>query len=514
MLKGTIFIVTGMLLSSREISMKMSLTMFVIFFVCGCFLKGIALSVIRALFCIFLFITVLNIKLKDKPIYAILRKISTIMYFIHLYVWTFYYIIVYKEKTYGLDNFFITVCVSIAISIIYIFIKESRKIKVKEKINKHLHIVFGDEHYNPLGIIRSLGEEGIRPIAIIIKNQRQIASKSKYISKLHIVNTMEDGYRLLLDKYGNEENKPFLYTSDDKLTNFLDNNYNELKDKFYFFNAGKTNGISEFMDKENIIKLASKHGLNIAKTWTVTPGEIPDDIQYPIITKAIISTLDNWKDDVFICNNENELKEAFKHIRSKKVLLQQYIQKKNELCIDGYSVSHGEKVFYAIASKYNYIIEGSYSHYMTVKNCKNKELEDKLSAMFKEIGFEGIFSIEFLIDNYDRLYFLEINFRNSTWSYASTKAKMNLPILWAEAMLDSSIVDKSYNEITKEFTAMVEPDDFRNRVKTHKISLFKWIKEVFECRCLYYFSIRDIKPAVGIVTSKIKRKRLNKNESK
>ena len=42
-------------------------------------------------------------------------------------------------------------------------------------------IVLCGEHYNPLGIIRSLGEAGIKPIAIVKKNEFQLTSKSKYI---------------------------------------------------------------------------------------------------------------------------------------------------------------------------------------------------------------------------------------------------------------------------------------------------------------------------------------------
>ena len=42
-------------------------------------------------------------------------------------------------------------------------------------------IVLCGEHYNPLGIIRSLGEAGVKPIAIVKKNEFQLTSKSKYI---------------------------------------------------------------------------------------------------------------------------------------------------------------------------------------------------------------------------------------------------------------------------------------------------------------------------------------------
>lgn len=35
------------------------------------------------------------------------------------------------------------------------------------ELKEHLFIVVGEEHYTPLGVIRSLGENGIEPVAII-----------------------------------------------------------------------------------------------------------------------------------------------------------------------------------------------------------------------------------------------------------------------------------------------------------------------------------------------------------
>lgn len=40
---------------------------------------------------------------------------------------------------------------------------------MKNNINGHKIIVVGEEHYTPLGVIRSLGEEGIAPIAYILR---------------------------------------------------------------------------------------------------------------------------------------------------------------------------------------------------------------------------------------------------------------------------------------------------------------------------------------------------------
>ena len=378
---------------------------------------------------------------------------------------------------------------------------------MKKENSECTHIVFGFEHYNPLGIIRSLGEEGIRPIGIFVKNKLKLASKSKYLSKKYYVNDIQEGYDLLFKIYDELANKDkvFLYTSDDQATSFFDSHYNELKGKFIFFNAGSKNGITKYMDKNNINQLAIECGLNVAKTWVVKPGEIPKDIKYPIITKAIISTIDNWKKDSFICNNEEELKEAYKSIRSKKILLQQFINKKNELCIDGYSVNNGNDVFYAIASNYTYLLKEGYSYAMTVKNIDDEKLKKKLSLMFKKIKFEGIFSIEFLIDENDDLYFLEINFRNSTWSYASTVAGMNLPVLWHQAMLDNSIVKKSYKKF-EPFEAIVEFADYRTRIKKKMIKFSDWRKELSNAKCLYYYNKKDKKPFISQIVYMVKGK--------
>lgn len=45
-------------------------------------------------------------------------------------------------------------------------------------------------------------------------------------------------------------------------------------------------------------------------------------------------------------------------------------------------------------------------------------------------SLEAYIEVEFLVGNNDELYFLEKEFRDSKWSYASTVVGMNLPILF------------------------------------------------------------------------------------
>ena len=371
-------------------------------------------------------------------------------------------------------------------------------------LTEHKFIVLCQEHYNPVGIIRSLGETGIRPIAIVIRGAATVASKSKYISKLHYVDSVEEGYRLLLEQYGSqEEPRPFLLTSDDTTTSYLDAHYEELKNKFYFFNGGQADRLTYYMNKNNINQLAIKHGLNVLNAVVAQKGEIPEELEYPVITKAIASTMGGWKDDVFICYNAEELKTAYEKIKSSVVLLQKYIVKKNEHCMEGFSVDQGRKMFISIASNYNYLLKSAYSPYMTVRNFDEPELQKKINAMMEEIGFEGIFEIEFLIADDDQLYFCEINFRNSTWSYASTCAGMNLPYMWAEGMLSKQIRPDAYKKISENFNAMVEFPDFKHRVLGRKISFAQWINEWKNCKCTYYYNKRDPKPFWSFLFSKV-----------
>lgn len=363
-------------------------------------------------------------------------------------------------------------------------------------LKEHKCIVFGIEHYTCLGIVRSLGREGIYPDLIAVKGKVRIASSSRYVAETVFVETVEEGYQVLLDKYGSyaETGKlSVVYCSDDRTIGFLDLHYDEIKDKFILFNAGAQGRINAHMDKFNILACAKRHGLQILETTTCKRGEIPEGIKFPVITKSISPNVGGWKSDVHICHSEEELRQAYQQIKADKVLIQKYIEKKNELCLDGFSACGGKQFFISIATNYNYLIPGYYSPYMTVRNMDDDRLYCFLQKMFEDIGFEGVFSIEFLIDQNDQLYFSEINFRVSTWSWASTIAGMNLPVLWGEAML-SGKTGSCRREIPEGFMAMVEPIDYGKRVDTGKITPAQWLDDFKDAAVTYYYDKDDPAP--------------------
>ena len=364
---------------------------------------------------------------------------------------------------------------------------------MNNKYNGHLVIVFALEHYNPLGHIRSLGENGINPIYISVKRRGPVACLSKYISTCHHVDSVQEGYDLLLKLYGNEDKKPYIIFSDDKSVGFFDLHYDEIKDKFIFFNAGQQGRINEFMDKQKILEVAKKHGFNVLDSWVVKLGEIPEGIEYPIITKDISPNSGNWKSDVFICENEEELKDAFTKISSPTVQIQKFVDKKNEYAIEGFTINKGTQMLIGSTLNWKYIIKGYYSPYHNVMMLTDEGIRKKLQSLFKELAFEGIFEVEFLIDKDDNYYFLETNFRASAWNYSSAVAGMPLAYLWVKSMDNGYIADGDEKEF-EPFDDMSEVIDYSKRVEGGLCSLAEWLRDFKEAKGTYYYNKDDPAP--------------------
>ena len=144
-------------------------------------------------------------------------------------------------------------------------------------VTEHICIVFAEEHYNPLGVVRSLGENGIRPVGIFIESKDKLASKSKYLSQVFYVKDREEGCEVLLKHFGNEVLKPYVFTSDDITTSFLDQRYDLLKDKFIFFNGGSTGKITHYMGKDSEQKRTEVYPAKEATLLTLTGETILAD---------------------------------------------------------------------------------------------------------------------------------------------------------------------------------------------------------------------------------------------
>lgn len=367
---------------------------------------------------------------------------------------------------------------------------------IDKELRKHKFVIFGSDHYNTLGAVRSLGEVGIRPDVILhphYSDTPHLTNNSKYVGKVYIVDSVEKGYECLMENYTNEALLPFVYSCDDWVESYLDTHMDEIKDKFYFFHGTKQGIVSHYMDKDAISKLGEECGFNIPKAERLKRGELPKGLRYPVITKSMMSIEGGWKKDVHICQSEAELLEAYKTIKSTDLLVEEFIEKETEFCYDSFAINNGNDVVMPYKSTYLRAKRGAYGNYILYTKTQEKDIVEGVKKMISKVGFTGIFEAEFLLAKDGTVYFLEINFRNSTWSYPMTFGGVNMLYYWAKGTLSNHLDSNIHAKLDK-FKGLVEPMDFKEFVLTGKVSVFTWLYQLFTADCLFYYNPKDKKP--------------------
>ena len=376
--------------------------------------------------------------------------------------------------------------------------------KAIPEVLSHNHIVLCGDNLNALSIVRSLGEVGIKPIVILLKgNPIQLVAKSRYVGKMHTSSSFDESLDVLRS-YSDTVCKPFVYTSDDDHQSLLDQHYDELKDGFYFFNAGQQGRVTYFMDKDKICDAAKECGFTIANGEVLQRGELPKSLKYPVITKTLNPCDSGWKRDVGIYNSAEELAEAYPQMISKSLLVQEYIEKKNELSMQGFSVDGGAIVYLPFKRQYFRFTKTTYGSYCYYRTYDDDDLRQRITNLIRLVGFSGNFEIEFIEKHDSSLVFLEINFRHALSNYASTVGGINLPYEWAKATLSHSV--EGLKPTKEYFTALFESKDYASFVQTGKMSLFHWLKDFFAADSYYLWNRRDMRPVLSFYVGKIKRK--------
>lgn len=364
-------------------------------------------------------------------------------------------------------------------------------------------IVIGANHYNTLGLLRSLGEAEYRPILILIDidPDESFVAHCKYISKL--IRTTEDALPDLLINM-TWENKPILFPAGDNIAKIIDNNYDLLSLKYYCPNIKKTSGaLYKAMNKESMRIAAKNVGLNTPDSWIVHSDEnIPFDIEYPCIIKPIDSTVGHKSTDII--KNEHELKQALNKmfIETKDIQIQHYVKKEKEIIYLGWS-HKGKVCIPCFMEKIrDYPVGFGCTGLGRYSPEVNKYLEvSKLIELVQYYEYSGLFSIEFIIAN-EEVYFLEINFRNDGNGYFPGFGGCNLAVGYIRAVLRDDfsmclkVIDRTY-QMMREFT------DLRYCANTH-YPVFKWIKDIISTDVFQYWNLKDLSPFFFILKRKIK----------
>ena len=361
-------------------------------------------------------------------------------------------------------------------------------------------IVVGGNHYNTLWVARSLGIKDYKVNVIILDNVcKSFISHSRYVVNTYIVSSPDSLLDLLLTKRL-APNKTVLISASDSAAEFLDKYLDQLSSLYYLSNCQNIQGrLVYWMDKKNMIEAANKVGLICIPTITLNLEKFDDkqisELSYPILIKPEMSSHGS-KSDFRICNDFVSLKKTLNELRNscQHILLQKYIKPDFEINLMG--VRYNEKcIIPGLVRKVKTCNSTHNMGMMTYSYLTNK-LEDFIDKdivekFVKEIGYNGIFSMEFIIEK-GIPYFLEINMRTDGTMYMHTDAGVNLPQIWA----DFNYQGESYGPFNYQ----------KNRVygmtEISYVKYLDWkrpieaIKDWWRTDCYSIFSWTDVKPFI------------------
>lgn len=358
------------------------------------------------------------------------------------------------------------------------------------------YIIFARNVGNVLGQIRSFGEVGIHSHIIWYGEMPQPVKCSKYVSSFIEVPSEEVGIKVLIEKYGDNPQKNVLSTDNDGIVSLFDLHYDELKDSFYFFNAGQQGRLTHFMTKIQQCKLAVECGFKVPRSEVVKVADLPRVVDYPIFTKSLDSFDFDWKSSVSICNTEEELINYYsKRKPGSQVLLQDYIVKKNEYILQGISLDGGKEVYLPIEGGYYRLPKDAYGSYLFFNSYKGgSELKLKLQAFLEKVSYTGVFEVEFLQDKDDNLYFLEVNFRHTLWNHTFTDMGVNFCSIWANSVINNKLTLDGACILKEPHVLMREFQDYFRCRESRTQTFIGWLKDLRNTDSFVIWDKKDIKP--------------------
>ena len=366
-------------------------------------------------------------------------------------------------------------------------------------------IVVGGNHYNTLGLVRSLGEAGYMPSVLLVGDNLNLSkcfvSKSRYIAKIK-GSSISDILESILE-LGNENYVYVVFPAGDKYANTIDSLRDKFPDNFILHNIdNKAGNIQYFGDKENLRLRAERFGFNTPKTWIVERNNINKaTFSYPCIIKALHS--DILGKDFGIYQNEIDLNKRLCDLFQKtdKIQVQSFIPKEREIIFLGWSIGDDVQIpclmekIREYPQKFGCTGLGKFSpetsKYFPIENLKN---------LIRSYNYTGLFSVEFILSKND-VYFLEINFRNDGNGYFPGFGGVNLPATFISRLKDG-IGDKIDLRIDRSYQMMREFTDF-DYMRHSDYSFIQWINDIFKTQVFQYWNRKDPKPFWYILKRKV-----------
>lgn len=356
-------------------------------------------------------------------------------------------------------------------------------------------IIIGGNHHNTLGVIRALGYKGIHSVVLVVSDENDpYIAHSRYISQCVFLKSKSEIVPYLLE-YARESNeKIVIFSCADFVTSELDK-YFDVLTPYYYLPTSKEQGVcNHYMDKDVMASLAKRVGISIPNSWIVEDGckiEL-QEVSFPCIVKPLAS-IHGSKSEIKIFHDRNLLREFLNAHNGHRFIVQEYINKDFEYQLIGCSLRNGNEIIIPGYSKCIRPCFGTNTGFLEYKSFKGFQCNLNACCDFiKTIGYQGLFSLEFIRDQNGNDYFLEINMRNDGNAICVTGSGVNLPYVWYQYCVGGDYSQELHNEISDIFV-MPEFDDFMLVLK-RKVSFTTWLKDYKRTTTFMEYCKHDPKP--------------------
>lgn len=367
-------------------------------------------------------------------------------------------------------------------------------------------IIIGGSHHNTLGVVRALGQKGLKPFVIIVgKGNDSFVLQSKYVADGIMVRSSDEAVVYVIDHFSDEK-LTIIYSCTDSVTCSLDRYYDKLKTNCIFFNGKKAGKLNYLTNKYEMQQLAVACGLHIPLTVKITSEVMTDEIVYPCVTKDIDNVCGS-KSHMKLFDNERQLNDYLhEHKNDYSMLVQQYIEKDLEYQLIGCSVQNSEGSYDVIIPGHTKILRAqpvTNTGFLEYYSNDGFEYDEEACKRFIEAcEYTGLFSLEFIRGKDGKDYFLEINFRNDGNAYVVTKAGVNLPYIFFLNAIGEDYSSEVRKPISKQ-VSMPVIKDFKT-VFQGRVSIFQWIKDLKRTNCFFYKDKEDPVPMRAYLIELIK----------
>lgn len=306
---------------------------------------------------------------------------------------------------------------------------------------EHKAVVLGTNYYIGLGVVRALGMKGVWVTTVDYEPSHYGVSKfvKERLIAPHYKKEEQACVKFLIDYAKKQKAKPVLFPTADLYVDFMEDNYDALKE-YYLWPNDQKGLYKAIMDKASLLQFTEKYQI---KTPEILPMDTPDlyprvtkEFGYPCIIKPAESMpfVNAYRTKVFRVENEKQLREKMEMIKRDGfyVFVQRIIPGPEENCysFDVYMDRHNEAAAYMTTCKIRqWPINFGASTYAKQKYIP--ELYDLCMPLFQGIQYRGFAEVELKRDvNTGTIYLMEINVRFVNFVWLQVQMGMNTPMMY------------------------------------------------------------------------------------